>query len=263
MATMLINNPRSRPTPPRLSALPPSPSVAHSRRSRTARETEVIFFQMGSDNVEIKTLDRNIMRIKAELPPAVQIRVKMPDFDGSAREDSLAKGFTRIATAAIGKGSFYKDAKVVTREAPKPRTFKKEMIQIMEGSAKIDRDKLHTALRRSGADGVILDSTEYDEHMTLLNVPSTAGSIDKAYQLALAMGDLAFGVTLTQFGLRIRIKEGTDVEAKKAMDPILANLIGKELMECKKADGIVLHATGIPHTMADADVLRALTIQPP
>jgi hypothetical protein len=39
LSTMLINNPRSRPTPPRLSALPPSPSVAHSRRSRTARET--------------------------------------------------------------------------------------------------------------------------------------------------------------------------------------------------------------------------------
>ena len=76
------------------------------------------------------------------------------------------------------------------------------------------------------------------------------------------LGELAFGVTVTQYGLRIRVRMGTEDAVKKAMDPVLAKLIGDELMQCKKTDGIVLHACGLPHNMADAEVVKALTIQP-
>jgi hypothetical protein len=140
------------------------------------------------------------------------------------------------------------------------KQFKKETIETMEGVICICRDKLDNVLRRSGADGIIIGSTEHDDSMILLTVPPEANNIDKAFELALSMGKLAYGVTMNKYGLRIRAKSGTEHAARRAMAPEMARLVGKALFECKKADGLVYHANGVPHTMSDADLVRALTI---
>ena len=46
------------------------------------------------------------------------------------------------------------------------------------------------------------------------------------FQVSLSMGKLAYGVTLTKTGLRIRVKREEMAAARQAMDPQLANAVG-------------------------------------
>ena len=230
--------------------------------SGKTHEFEVIIFQLGSNNVEVRNLESDVVRVQAEIPDYIQVKVKHWDLEGIAKENTLKSNFARLGTAAVGKSNVHKDSKLLPRDSLFNRTYKKDTVQLLEGTVKVDRAKIETVLKRSGADGIIIDSTEIDESISLINAPPHAATIEKAYQVAHSMGDLAYGVTVTQFGLRIRVKVGTEEEAKAAMDPDLAEAIGDKLLRCRKPDGLVLHATGLPHAMTDAEVVRALTISP-
>jgi hypothetical protein len=224
-------------------------------------EVDIMIFQLGTECIQIKDLSSDVVKMESTMPEQIQVRIKQWDIEGCSKEETLKSNFPKAALAAVGKSNVYKESKIRPRDSVSKKTYKKATVNVMEGTLDVTRDKLYQVLRRSGADGVIIDSTEYDEDLSLFNAPPSALTIEKAFQVAHEMGDLAYGVTVTQFGLRIRIKAGTEDEAKKAMDPALAKLIGDELMQCKKADGIVLHACGLPHNMNDAEVVKALTMQ--
>ena len=226
------------------------------------QEVDIMIFQLGVECIQIKDLSSEVVKMESTMPEQIQVRIKQWDIEGCSKEETLKANFPKVALAAVGKSNVHKESKVRPRDNVSKKTYKKETVNVMEGTIDVTREKLYQVLRRSGADGAIIDSTEYDEDMSLLNAPPSAPTVEKAFQVAHEMGDLAYGVTVTQFGLRIRIKTGTEDEAKKAMDPALAKLIGDELMQCRKADGIVLHACGLPHNMSDAEVVKALTMQP-
>ena len=179
----------------------------------------ITILQLGESHLHVRDV-ATVIVVPADLPESIVIHVKQPDLDGTAGEnDKVLKAFPQLALTAVGKTNLFKDSKIRPRTELTLRTYKKETIQAMEGTTIIAHDKLNAVLRRSGADGIIIDSTEYDPTITLLTAPPAANTLDKAFQLALAMGELAFGATYTQFGLRIRIKEGTENEAKHAMTP--------------------------------------------
>ena len=120
--------------------------------------------------------------------------VRQPNFkmiDGfQAKANSQ---FTKQATLAIGKLNLYKDESVTSRKV-RTMTCKNKQLEVMEGNAKVQRDKKYAVLRRSGAEGVLFDQVGRDPNMTTIAPPPTANNVDKVYQVALAMGKLAFGV---------------------------------------------------------------------
>ena len=90
-----------------------------------------------------------------------------------------------------------------------------------------------------------------DPYMTIIAPPPEANTLEKAFQVALSMGKFAYGVVLTKSGLRIRVLRTELASARQAMDPQLANAVGTELYDCRRADGFVFHACGVPYEMTD------------
>jgi hypothetical protein len=236
-------------------------NLAWATSKGVMHEVQVIIFQLGETHLHFRDLEEDTYKVAAELPEHITVRIKQPDLEGTQNDkEKFKNGFPKLATAAVGKQNVHKDSRIRPKTDITHKPYKKEMVEIMEGTINIFRDKLNAVLRRSGADGIVIDSSEHDDDMALLNVPPEANTVEKAFELALAMGKLAYGVTLTKFGLRIRAKVGTETAAKQAMAPEMAKLIGKALFECRKADGLVFHANGVPHSMNDADLVRSLTI---
>ena len=79
-------------------------------------EFEIIIFQLGSSNVEVRNLESDIVKSKAEIPDHVLVKVKHWDLDGSAKEETLRTNFPRLGAVAIGKSNTYKDSKLLPKD---------------------------------------------------------------------------------------------------------------------------------------------------
>ena len=133
---------------------------------------------------------------------------------------------------------------------------------MLEGYVKILHSKTATVTDRSGIDGFVLNPIDRNPDLIMLAPPVTANTVEKAREIAIKLGKMAHGVTTNRSGIFIRVHHDDQAEAKADINPLLATAVGEELFHCRKADGIVFHAVGVPFTMPDDKLVNALAQQP-
>jgi phage host-nuclease inhibitor protein Gam len=221
---------------------------------------EVLIFQLGTGIINVDFFENEVQDVQTAAKDDTNIFVQYPNLEEKADFEAKARGeFVKLVTKAVGRLNVYKDSTPTVKRL-RTADYKKSTVDILEGTLKIQTDKKKTVMRRSGADGILLNPTIRDEDMTILMPPPEANTMDKAFQVSLSMGKLAYGLTLTKSGLRIRVLKKEYATAKQAMDPQLANAIGSDLYDCRRADGFILHACGVPYEMTDKDLVEVLTI---
>ena len=93
--------------------------------SGQTHEIDVIVFQLGRIPIEIRNIEGDVYKVKAELPGFIKVKTKQWDLEGAIKEENLLKDMGKLGLAAVGKSNVYKDHKLLPRDKVFQTPFKK------------------------------------------------------------------------------------------------------------------------------------------
>ena len=169
------------------------------------------------------------VQLKSEAAKNVMVSAHQPNITNSADFKTKGKAnFVKEVTAAAGT-TLYGDNKPIWTRLMRNITFRRGTMDCHEGKMMVDAMKINELWCKSGTGGVIFQEWARTAIFVNYTLPGET-AIEAARGLAKKLGNLSFGVMVTNRSFAIRVKPEQYAQAKQAADPELAAVIGEAVM---------------------------------